>query len=117
MSQYFPMKRFPDLVDGKGGVFDFEAKQYGVGAFSWLVHDDGVRHIVFRHPDKVWRNSAGEPIGVGSIPVDEGRWTWDGNLDQPTISPSIMFKTSHPEQEGWQETFHGFVRGGVLEVL
>ena len=129
MATNYPMKRFPDLVDGKKGVFSPEAKEYGVGAFSWIDNDgDGLLYIVFRHPNKVWRNTSGEMIGIGSIPVNDGRWNWDGNRDVPTLNPSILFKTSVPDHmkeevrhltdnDGWTETFHGFIKKGVLEVL
>ena len=112
------MQRFPDRVDDNDGVFSPEAKEYGIGAFSWIDNDgDGLLYIAFRYPDKVYTNSAGEQIGVGSIPVNDGRWTWDGNRDKPTINPSIAFTTMRGESTEWEETFHGFIHDGILKVL
>ena len=116
MTEY-PMKRFPDLVEGKRGLFEPEGKEYGIGAFSWYVGDDGVRYLTFFRPDKVWKRYDGESIGPSTIPVNTGKWTWDGNEEKPTISPSILNKTIPPGHDDWVETFHGFVKGGVLQVL
>ena len=116
--QEYPMKRFSDLVDGKGGIFWPEGKEYGIGAFCWGDNDhDGITYFTFFRPDKVWHNSGGDPIGVSTIPVNTGKWTWDGNRDMPTISPSILNKTAVGGVDDWVETFHGFVTAGVLQVL
>jgi hypothetical protein len=71
------------------------------------------------------------------IPVDGSRgWTWDGSLDAPTVSPSILvrsvrpiqdgkpvhsfkFKGEFPSPEGNVDPFicHSFVRAGRIEFL
>ena len=56
-------------------------------------------------------------MGPSTIPVNTGKWTWDGDLDKPTISPSILNKTIPPGHNDWIETFHGWVKGGVLQVI
>ena len=127
MAEHIPMRRFPDDVDGNDGVYSPEGREYGAGAFNWKVHN-GLLYIVFRHPDNVWTNSAGEKFGIKVLPVNDGRWAFDGDRDKPTIQGSIKIMTSVPEHmreevrhltdtDGWTETFHGFITKGVLKVL
>lgn len=50
------------------------------------------------------------PCGCGSllgVSFGNGRWTWDGNRERPTVSPSIL----HMDGCRW----HGFLRAGVFE--
>lgn len=63
------------------------------------------------------------PSGVHMLPVSgdaNGRpvWTWDGNLEAPTLSPSIATKI-HPydEQSRPLGFCHSYLRGGVFEFL
>lgn len=48
------------------------------------------------------------------ISVAKGGWTWDGNVEKPTISPSIMVSWRHGDKE---HVCHSFVRNGVWEYL
>ena len=43
----------------------------------------------------------------------DGRWTFDGNIESPTFSPSLLLK----KEDGWAHQCHTFVRGGVIEFL
>jgi Family of unknown function (DUF6527) len=45
----------------------------------------------------------------GTLPRDEPTWDWDGNVDAPTISPSIL---CHGTQ-----VCHSFIRAGRWEFL
>lgn len=60
----------------------------------------------------------------------EGAWTWDGNLDAPTVNPSIkvegvqwnpddaFYKPSHASvAPGGQICCHSFVRAGTWQFL
>ena len=55
------------------------------------------------------------PSGFALLPIDENCreewgspcWEWDGNLDEPTITPSIWINKS---KGGW----HGWMRKGKL---
>jgi Family of unknown function (DUF6527) len=53
--------------------------------------------------------------GLHMLPVNTTEhspsWTWDGNLEQPTLSPSIL------TGRGTDKTCHSFLRSGVLEFL
>lgn len=42
-------------------------------------------------------------------------WTWDGNEDTPTFSPSILVRWQRVA--GQPERCHSFIRGGVWEFL
>lgn len=53
-------------------------------------------------------------IGNGFKPAGTRTWAWDGNLERPTISPSINCLARDPETGqvfggcGW----HGYIRAG-----
>lgn len=46
-------------------------------------------------------------------------WKWDGNLERPTLSPSILKHPTPGAQppHGSLERCHSFVRAGVVEFL
>lgn len=44
-----------------------------------------------------------------SIPETHPSWIWDGNIEKPTLTPSIYRKTAC----GW----HGYLRAGIWESL
>lgn len=44
------------------------------------------------------------------------RWEWDGNLDAPTISPSILVNGREPRHPG-RPLCHSFVRSGQWQFL
>lgn len=78
------------------------------------VEDRGVRYecITFVCPGC----KAGGPPGyeaVHSLPVNtigiEPSWDWDGNIDAPTLNPSIL--TTTPVR------CHGYLRAGIFEFL
>ena len=115
--QRIVMKRFPDRDPGRPGVqgvYIHEAKQYGAGAFCYDVDGYGTPYLLFRYPGKADAD-ADEEIAVGSVPLEGKGWTFDGNEDAPTISPSILYRTLYEGE--WIEKFHGFIRNGYLEVL
>ena len=39
-------------------------------------------------------------------------WSWDGNTEAPTFSPSLLVNKSIPERR-----CHSFIRGGKIEFL
>lgn len=43
----------------------------------------------------------------------DGRWTFDGDEDRPTFSPSLLLK----KEDGWAHQCHTFVRDGRVEYL
>ena len=59
----------------------------------------------------------GEPRGgLHMLPISEPgspKWDFDGNLDAPTLAPSILTRTNRPEEF----ICHSFLRAGVFEYL
>ena len=50
-----------------------------------------------------------------AVPVDgPRRWTWDGNLDAPTLSPSLLVRGG---SGGSDAICHSFVRAGRMQFL
>jgi hypothetical protein len=52
------------------------------------------------------------------------RWDWDGNLEAPTLSPSILTRSDHKRRRVDGELVdagpfvcHSFLRAGVFEFL
>lgn len=46
-----------------------------------------------------------------SHPFDLRRWTWNGSMDAPTFSPSLLVNAGTPGQ------CHSFVRDGRIEFV
>ena len=44
-------------------------------------------------------------------------WQWDGNVDQPTVSPSILVRANFPPEDGGPEVCHSFLRAGNIQFL
>lgn len=86
------------------------------------VIDKGVRYksLVFACPGCV----AGGPEGydgIHSLPVnatglDRPSWDWDGNLEAPTLSPSILTNKGNTTESPYPRC-HSFLRSGVFEFL
>jgi len=70
------------------------------GSFCFVTHPDGTRSMCLQLPD-----------GMASIidirPCNPGgpSWEWDGNEEQPTLSPSVHAI----------DRWHGWVRNGRME--
>ena len=60
---------------------------------------------------------------VNTRPGNGPTWTWDGNVEKPTLSPSILVTTGRevdPTCDPWEpgyppERCHSFVRDGRVE--
>jgi hypothetical protein len=55
-------------------------------------------------------NAPGEALPDG---VGRPMWTWDGNEEKPTLTPSVL--TWRGKVENRQEVWHGFIRAGRAE--
>jgi hypothetical protein len=44
-------------------------------------------------------------------------WAWDGNVDLPTISPSILVRANFAPEDGGPSVCHSFVRAGQIQFL
>lgn len=83
-----------------------------------------------------WCQGCEEPHAITYAP---GRWTWDGNLEAPTFSPSVLVTSGHftpdwtPDKNCWctfnadhpdekDDRFecgrcHTFIKGGMVQFL
>lgn len=84
------------------------AKQASTDRLSFMCLGCGQRHVV--------------QIGVGQGP----RWSFNGNLDKPTLSPSILVTWTEPSDipeefddisKDVTKTCHSFVRDGQIQYL
>jgi hypothetical protein len=61
-------------------------------------------------------------VGTGA---DRPRWTWNGDLDRPTLQPSILIRTGRavtPNAPEWEEgdpplICHSFISDGRIQFL
>jgi hypothetical protein len=67
---------------------------------------NGVRHVVIKDP--TYSGCIALPIEDGPSPYAHpgNKWTWDGNEDAPTLSPSLLCNQDH-----------FYVRAGKIEFL
>lgn len=49
--------------------------------------------------------------------IRDGLWEWDGNVDQPTISPSILVTLEFGAPGLTDRRCHSFVRNGQWQFL
>lgn len=118
MCRQRPCKCSIDLVR----VADIDhAEAYALGEFEFGRVTDG--KISYRMFWVVLPCEGGELHGLPinapdeALPDGVGRpmWTWDGNEDQPTITPSVLTWRNQKQPDGKeirQEVWHGFITRG-----
>lgn len=78
------------------------------------VNDHGIEYeaLMFVCPGCLDQDGG---TGLHMLPVNTDKkspaWTWDGNLETPTLSPSIL------TGKGSSKICHSFLRNGVFEFL
>lgn len=88
-----------------------------LGDWCFFVGSDGDTYIAFRHPHPDEKDFPPELLEIyrgemSHVPITTGEkkqaryWLWDGNREEPTISPSIDIVG----------VWHGFIRKGKLET-
>lgn len=62
--------------------------------------------------------------GVNVAHPDRPRWTWNGNVDKPTFSPSLLVRTGRAVDPNWvpeegdpPEVCHSFITDGRIQFL
>ena len=93
---------------------------YGVGAFCWgeIEHPDGkIWHCLYLLVPSHLENGGALPLCLYPS-REENNWAspglirgWDGDEDQPTLTPSILVQTE--TGDGW----HGFLTAGELRAV
>ncbi len=52
---------------------------------------------------------------LSPVPFRGAQWQWNGSMDRPTFSPSILVNPSNDQSSG--PRCHSFVRDGQIEFL
>jgi len=66
--------------------------------------------------------NSGHEIAVDAANHSGARWTFDGNAERPTFSPSINIRVNTPDMKGYQpdhpsSVCHYFIRDGRIQFL
>jgi hypothetical protein len=75
---------------------------------DWCFLNDGTQ-LALRYGDDPFTGLLILPIAAEVMP-GKPHWQWDGDMEFPTLSPSILVN-AYP---GWNEGWHGFLRNGKL---
>lgn len=54
------------------------------------------------------------PIRIGQQNAEQNGWEWNGDVDKPTLSPSILTRAG---SEQHPIVCHSYVRNGMIEFL
>lgn len=74
------------------------------GDFWWKVLEDGRRYLMVALPIPNSVRAIVTPFSIGFKNISGAAWRWDGNLERPTLEPSLH-AVGH---------WHGWVRNGEL---
>jgi hypothetical protein len=87
-----------------------------VKAMTSTIDDHGVRYqcLMFVCPGCALDGNSGLHILPVNTNATSPSWTWDGNLDAPTIEPSIL---TNGREGSIHPRCHSFLRAGVFEFL
>jgi len=69
----------------------------------FIIKEDNYHRIQFLCPC-----GCGSLGGINISQTDPNAWSWDGNEDTPTISPSVMFLSGC--------RWHGYLKNGVFKT-
>lgn len=73
---------------------------------DWAFSNDEAR-IAVRFGDTAFK-------GTVILPINSANgWTWDGNREAPTLSPSILVESV----PGWNEGWCGYLEHGILRTV
>lgn len=65
-----------------------------------------------------WCQGCEEMHAVRVVPDrDRPLWAWDGNVDAPTFSPSVLVTLHDPDGELPDERCHTFIKAGMVQFL
>jgi Family of unknown function (DUF6527) len=99
------------------GVYHAEAlSEYAEEVFGWppghftfsSPDADGTRYLHMVLPSSRERGSVCA-IPVKQGPKTNGAWAWDGNVEKPTITPSIFHDYHSPSSD---HAWHGWLKAG-----
>lgn len=85
-----------------------ECVEHGMGAFCFDFDYKNIGIVL--------------PSGFQYIPInrdckeDIRGWCWDGNIERPTLTPSIRISIGHGKK-GSEEVWHGFLTNGIFKSV
>ena len=79
------------------------------GDFAWAYDREQIVAIYLMCP------SCGETHGVPVKPGDPNGWDWNGNQDEPTLTPSIFFRDGHIQNRDCR--WHGYLTNGEWRTV
>ena len=71
-------------------------------------------HLIFKFPGPIRTRVL--PVMIGGTRKGTQNWTWNGDVDKPTIKPSVL-TTGGGNGEGGKQTCHSFVNDGKVQFL
>jgi len=80
---------------------------YECGKKGDWAFNSNCTYIAIMYGEEAFTGTVIIPISEHPGPKD---WKWDGNVDTPTLSPSILVHARENITVGW----HGFMRAGIL---
>jgi len=80
-----------------------EANKYGRGAFWYSDYGENGEPTSLKFIAPEGETYDGDPI-IAGVTLNVGQWEFDGNCDEPTITPSIFIN----QPTGW----HGYLTKG-----
>jgi len=89
---------------------DFDANAQ-VGDWAFLNDDT---YIAIRLHEGEWGMCILPIVKQGETHPKQKPWTWDGNKEAPTLSPSILHWGNGKDKPA---SWHGYLRAGKLEVV
>jgi len=54
---------------------------------------------------------------VNSFGLNKARWTWNGDINRPTFSPSLIITISSGDKNKSDIRCHSFLKNGIWEYL
>ena len=78
-----------------------------------LENIDGVDYLTFTPEGKQIHTTL--PVITQGSREKNNAWTWNGDLEKPTLRPSI--KTRYTNDDGNEEIFHCWLTDGVCQCL
>lgn len=101
MSNITPGRQVADPKDiSQPGDWCLQPEDDGSAMFSYLAPDGVLNSSGVGNYDHLWVHTGDKRVGF---------WQWDGNVDAPTIAPSIL----HRGASSW----HGFFEGGQWRTV
>lgn len=85
------------------------------GDFCFLSNAGGdYTHILIWIPGNEGGSQAPVPIQLGDWVEGSGKWGWNGDLDRPTLKPSIYRNKPSDERPEPRNEWHGNLISGFL---